>query len=302
MKKKIWFSMFAAGLFLLAACNNTTGQMVMPTEAVATGTPGPTEAVLTEHPATLTPTAEPTEQPGTVPTPTEKPDAIPTLTEIPATPTKAPDPAETSAPTEPPAVVPTEEPTTGPTESPAPTAEPTPSPTAEPTLEPTVAPTEVPEPTVNPESLVAKGWQKTISIDEAYAIIFPELFRDAYVSKTDRELLLGYTSAEDAEIGFYINYIMKQTLEEALAELEAEGGFVLRQLPENGMVYYRLHIEDRIWQGVFVEEQYTAELLGAGFSEGTQTTGIMNVTFSYPADREEEYQKEEYSYYVVPLS
>lgn len=146
---------------------------------------------------------------------------------------------------------------------------------------------------------MANGWQKTVSIDGNYTIVFPELFRESEVSKTDRELISEFTCDEDTEITFSVGYIMMQTLEETVQEILAAGGIMVEERPEEQRVTYRWQTENKIYNGIFVEVQYPQYLLGNVFGEEEWITGVMQIVFSYPADQQEKYETEQYSYHVV---
>lgn len=113
--------------------------------------------------------------------------------------------------------------------------------------------------------------------------------------------MIAYTCPEDEEIGFFISYNMMQTLEESMEEVLQEGGIIVEESTEEGLATYLLLINGQKYQGVLMEGQYSKTLLGTGFGEEEWINGIMNITFAYPEDREQNYQTEQYSYYVVPL-
>ena len=286
-KKTILWGILTAVLLLLVACEPKT-------VAQPTGVPKqPTPTIQSVSP-TEKPVAEVTTMPiATLPGESPRPTVVITITPEPEvtivpTVTAAVLPTTFSTPTpEPtiPPVSPTEVPEVSLTETPVPTA----------TLTPTVTPT----PTINPEPLVTKGWQKNVSMDERYAIVFPELFRDSYVVKTDRELFLGYTSKEDTEILFAICYTMKQTLEEAVEEIVLADGIICEKKEEERRVHYQFQKDGIMYCGILVENPYSGDLLGDAFGEEESITGVMEVMFSYPAERAAEYETEEYSFYVV---
>ena len=293
MKKFIGWIIILAGLLLLASCNpkNNEGPLEMPKSPY---TPTPIEV------PTCTPSAEPTQAAVMVSTATPIPTETPVPTKVESSPTPSPEPTATPVPTE---AEPSPTPSPEPTATPVPTeAEPSPTPTLEPI--PTVTPNVTPEPTatptpvMNPELLVLSGWQKSLSFDEKYIIIFPDVFNDSTLVKTEKSLEIGYTSSEDKEIGFTINYALNCTLKEAVEELLTAGSLIEIDQEEK-RVFYLLYIEGKIHQGVLLEEQYAKELLGPSFGEEEFITGVMKVCFSYPDDRSEEYRTEQYNYYVI---
>ena len=143
------------------------------------------------------------------------------------------------------------------------------------------------------------GWQKTVSIDEAYTIVFPELYRSSEISRTDRELIITYLDKEDPEIKFLVQYRMNHALEETQEEILQAGGEITEQIAPERRISYLLRKEDVLYQGILLEAQYSKQLLGEVFGEEEWVTGIMNVVFACPAERSTEYQTEQYSFYVV---
>lgn len=119
------------------------------------------------------------------------------------------------------------------------------------------------------------------------------------MTKTDREINVGYLCLEDAEIGFTIRYKMQQTLEETMEEISLEDGIIIEQFPEERKAYYYLIVKDKMYQGILQEGQYSQALLGTVFGKEEWITGVMNVMFYYPIDRSEEYDTEKYRYYVI---
>lgn len=242
----------------------------------------PTPTVETDEPV-LKPTEEPVPEPSITPTvapvieatPTESGESMPTLS-----PTSAPEPTETPLPT----VA-----ELSPTSTPVPTETPV----------PTVAPVPTVTPTVNPEWLVMNGWQKTLSFDEKYTIIFPEIFRDSSLSRTDNKLELGYSSPEEETVEFIISYRMNQTLEAAVDEILTAGGIIEEKIPEENRVSYLLYVDGRMHRGVLVEEQYATALLGTTFGEEEFVVGVMNVVFCHQEDFSGTTWSEEYEYYVI---
>lgn len=283
-KNRVCLKLMIAGLLLLAACGSYQ-------QAVPTGVPEEpqlTEEAITPTIALISPT------PAEVPTvePTNSMMATPTV-ELTETPIIGPTETSTATPTIGPTKTPTATPTAELTE--APTATPTEAPTATPT--PTATPIPTATPTINPEPFVTNGWQKTVSIDEQYAIVFPERFRDTYVTKTDRELTLTYLCTEQPEIEFVICYRMQQTLEQTVEDLLLAGGSILEYREEEYRVQYQLPTEEMMYCGILTENPYSDELLG--FGEEELIRGVMEVVFSYPISQAEEYETETYSFYVV---
>lgn len=287
MKKKILlWSILTAGLLFLAACEPKT--VIEPTK------------VPEWEPPTLA------EQPQETPEVSPTSEVLPTITEALVT------PVETIQPTSIPTMSPTPEPVPTrmpelsptplpelPTSTPTPTAVPTEPPTNTPTPTATPTPTVTPTPTINPEPLVTRGWQKTVSMEEEYAIVFPEIFRNSTVLKTEKELLLEYMCEEDEDIKFSICYSMKQKLIEAVEEILLADGIIENMSEAELRVQYRLQKDGRIYCGILLENFYSKELLGNSFGDEEQITGVMEVVFSYPADRAEEYEAENYRFYVV---
>lgn len=319
MKKNISRIIIVAGLLLLSSCKSqdkvgpieqaespfTPTPIVVPTctpaeEPTQAVTPSPTVtlASITEIPE---PTEEPVLKPTTSPAPTLNPSPTPTEA---VTPTEEIMPTESavSTPEASSALTATPVPTVavpGPTEPASPVQTEIPTPTETPVPTATPLPTATPTPAINPELLVTNGWQKTTSFDEKYFIIFPERFRNSYLSKTEEELELKFTCPEDEAIEFYILYTMNYTLEEAVEEFSAAGGIIKERNLEEKRISYLLYKDGRMHRGVLLEEQYARELLGSTFGEEEFITGVMNVIFTCPNDRVEEYSAETYNFYII---
>ncbi len=302
MKKKI-IGIIAAGLLLFASCGTNAG--TGPVRVVENGNT-PTPIVV----PTCTPTASPTPDPSKLPTVTEA--AEPTNVPQPSpagTVAPSPEPTVMVSPTREPAVTSVPEPTITLTPSPEPTTAPepeltvtpTPEPTAVPSPEPTVTPLPSPTPTpaIDPGPLINRGWQKTVSIDGEYNIIFPELFRGCRVTKTDRVLRIDYLCEENSAINFLVSYELQLTLEEAADEILEAGGILLESLPEKNRMTFRWQQDGRLHRGVLIEAKYPQALLGTSFGEEEWITGVMQIVFSYPADRYTDYETARYNYYIM---
>lgn len=289
MKKMMMGIMITAGLLVLVSCGPKEG--IGPVE-LPENQNTPTPIIV----PTCTPTATPTPDPAVVPkvTPTE---AVKSSVTPSPEPTATPSPEPTATPTPEPTATPSPKPTATPT--PKPTATPSPKPTATPSPEPTATPTPSPTPTVNPEPLVTNGWQKTISIDEKYTVVFPELFRDSYVSKTDRDMDVIFTNEQHENVAFVIGYKMLQSMDEILENLGLLGELSVTRLPEQKRAVYVLKTEEKIYRGILLESQYAQELLGTSFGEEEWISGVMQVVFSYPVDSSQEYETLTYGYYII---
>lgn len=143
------------------------------------------------------------------------------------------------------------------------------------------------------------GWQKTVSVDEKYCIVFPELFRDSKLSKTDRELSNVFSCAEDTDIEFKIVYTMLQTKEYFIYDILAAGGVVIEDRPSEGRTTCLWQSGNRMYCEILIDEQYPQFLLGDAFGEEESIAGVMRVVFSYPADKRELYEAEQYRFYVI---
>lgn len=309
MKKIVMSTIVLAGLLLLASCG--------PEENV-----GPIE--LTPPFYTPTPIVVPTCTPAV----TEIPTVVPIVTEA-AKPTATPEPlievTVTPEPTIEPTATPepTSEPTIEPTATPEPTPEPTlelvvtPEPTPEPMIEPTATPEPTPEPeaeatitslptaTPSPESdvdparLVNNGWQKTISITEAHEIIFPDVFRESTVKKTNQSLEITYTCKENTEIAFFVIYRMQTNTEEVIAEMQMMEGTAFTGTLGTDRVTYLWEKEGVLYGGVLLEEQFERAVLGNVFGEAEWIDGVIQVVFTYPANSRTEYETADYGYYII---
>lgn len=278
MKKIIMGFFMTAGLCLFASCGH--GATVEPTPIPVNKT-SPTPIIVPTCTPTVTPTPDPALVPKVTPTKKVEPSATPT-------PEVTPSPTETPVPTA------TATPTPSPIETPVPTKVPEPTPTEVPTPTEAPSPTPTPTPVIEPEQLLANGWQMARSIDDAFELYFPAVFTGSYLSKTDRELIIGYTCPEKPDIEFRIAYVMNQTLQEAAGELAlTEDSFV------DGKMSYELVKDAKVYRGVMIEAHYAKELLGTSFEGEDQITGVMKVEFIYPEAVSEEYQKEAYSFYII---
>ena len=271
MKKK-WIWMMLLTSLLFASCRqeipeNTPGSTITPTGCEApTCTPAET------------PEAELPLGPSVVPTVTEVPvvETVPTPTQIPE-PTDVPEPTEAPEPTG--EVLPTAEPTVIPEQPELPSPSPSPVP--------------------NAELLVNHGWQRAISIDENYEILFPELFLGSSLEKTDRELTVFYTAPSDDGVSFKISYHMQTTLDEFLsASLLTENAVAYDNTEENRVSAVRQE-SGTLCRGILIESRYAKTLLGNAFAGEEWIPGVMEVTFSYPSEQKQLYETAEYEFYVI---
>lgn len=302
MQKRITGIIMAVGLLLFASCGPKTDIPVKPTDGdvVPTATEIPTCTPKATEPPTVTSVPTPTiteaAKVTVVPSPVLKPTAAPEPTKAPTpVPTEPVQPTATPEPTE------TPEPTAALTESPVPTEEPEPTRLPEVTPTEPVQPTATPSPTpaVNPETLVNYGWQKTVSIDEKYGIVFPEVFRESVVIKDDRELCVQYTCPEEAGIELRIVYLMQQSLEEVENTILSADGTILEGSLAERKVVLEWKENGFVYRGTFSEEQYDRTLLGASFGEAEQIVGVMQVIFAYPEERRAEFEAAEFNYYII---
>jgi len=290
-KKKICCSALLSGILLFAACETQTvinpphvDVTVNVTEAGITQQPEctPTISVVEEMPeATLLPTTLPEVTPEPVLTEAPVVTPVPVLTKVP----EATKPVFTLTPV--PTFVQEEQVTL------------TVTPTMTPTATPTPVPTLIPTPSIDPQLIVNNGWQKAISPDEKYSIVFPDLFRDSYVSKSERELFLGYSSEEDKEIEFGIYYKMKKSIQKEIDIILSQGGSTTQYAADDTGVFYRFEKSGRVYRGILLEIRYSKELLGNAFGEEEWINGVMEVVFSYPESMSEVYETENYNFYVV---
>ncbi len=136
------------------------------------------------------------------------------------------------------------------------------------------------------------------SIEEGYQIIFPDLFRESVVEKTDTVLELRYTCVEEAEIEFQVIYNMQRTLKEVMQDFPEIEDILLEGSLEEKQMRCQWQKDGRIYLCFLAEEQYPQELLGKTFGE-EWITGVMQVVFSYPADDKTKYETLKYEYYVI---
>lgn len=273
MKKKWIGVMLIAGL-LFASCRqevpgNTPGTTVEPTAyELPTG--------IWEEPSDAEHVLEPTPGPETTENPS--PSVVPT-------PTQGPEPTETPEPTEVPASTGEADPTTAPAEETDPSG----------FLQPS------PSPIPDTETLVYHGWQRAISIDEAYEIIFPERFCGSSLEKTDRELTVIYTDPSDERVIFRISYWMQTTLEDFLARMSLPESALVYDGTEENRVNGVWQIEGTMYRGSLIETRYAKELLGSSFEGEEWIPGVMEVVFSYPQEQQQDYETAEYDFYVMNL-
>jgi len=286
MKKMISGIMMTAGLLLFVSCGpmvdaepikpiggaTTPTIIVVPTctpEAVldpsATSVPQPTVTKAADNAVTLTPVPEPAEEPSVTPTVGIKP-------------TDMPQPTDAIKPTE------------------APELTLVPTITPEPVETPQV--TLTPAPFIDVNMLIDSGWQKTISIDEKYTIVFPGLFRESVVTKEDKDLITKYTCAEENDIEFRIAYLLQQTLEDVENAILSEGGTILEGSLAEKRVVLEWQEAGMVYRIALHEEQYSQNLLGFAFGEEEWITGVMQVVFIYPEEHRANFETTEYSYYI----
>ena len=305
MKKGIWSITAVMVLLLLTACGQkdktSVHSTVIPTVTQeSTDVPGVTQTIPptlgVEPTATIVPSQDPTLEPTATIMPSQDPTLEPTATIVPSqnptsepTATTVPSQNPTSEPTA--TTVPSQDPTSEPTATIAPTQEPTPEPTV--TLRP------VPTPAMNPNSLITNGWQKMISIDGKYKIIFPELYKESVITKTDRELEISYSCKENKDISLTIGYAMQQTRETFIDEILSVGGIVAEEYPAKKKTACVWQLENKKYFAIFVDEEYSRELLGPVFGDEEQVPGVMYAAFSYPADQCDIYETEQYNFYII---
>lgn len=142
------------------------------------------------------------------------------------------------------------------------------------------------------------GWQKTRSIEDSFILIFPDLFRDSYLQKTEQTLKIGYTAPENPDVEFQVTYWMQQTLAEAEEKVLQAGGKLQQEAAENRIAYDFVQ-DAKLHQGFLYETQFSEELLGSAFGEEEPIIGVMWVELVYPESMAEEYQQEQYRFYVI---
>jgi len=274
MKKKwIWIILIAGLLF--ASCRQIENPPVEPGTTIA-----PTGCEF--------PTCTPGESAEAEPT--LGPTVIPAVTEIPDTPV-VPTPTQ--------ALVPTDMPE--PSNAPEPTgeAETTAVPTEEP--EQSEFPLPSPSPVPDAELLVNNGWQRAISIDDTYEILFPDLFRGSSLEKSDRELTVYYTDPSDERVAFRITYRMQSSMEECLAALSVPENSLFRDEPEENRVSGIWQEEETVYRAILTESRYSKALLGNAFEGEEWIPGVMEVVCSYPQELQLQYETAEYNFYVINL-
>lgn len=261
------------------------------TEPLGTATPEPTPTVPEVKPE-VTPVVSPEPTPSPVLTPTPEivatPQPTPTAELTPELqPTKEPEPTKELT------LAPTPEPTPSKKPSPEPTKKVSPTPTKEAELIPTPEPT----PAIDPLPLVHVGWQNVLDITMDHYIIFPECFDGSEIEQKDFRLAFLYTSSTDENVKFSIAYTIGQTYEEAVEEVYAWGGVVEGHSPEGKSFSYIIEKDGMVFYGWAMEESYRKELLGEGYQD-KETPGTMRVELSYPILLREQYETEEFRYYI----
>lgn len=261
------------------------------TKPLGTVTPKPEPTVSEVKPeATGTPMASPAPTPSPAFTPTPEVVATPQPTAEPTPelqPTKEPEPAKEITPTSKPEPAPTKRP------SPEPTKKVSPAPTKEAGLSPTPEPT----PTIDPLPLVHAGWQNVLDITMDHYIVFPECFDGSAIEQKDSELAFLYTSSADENVKFSITYTIGQTYEEAAEEIYAQGGVIEGPSLGEKSFSYIIEKDDMVFYGWIMEEFYKKELLGEEYQD-KETPGTMRVELCYPILLREQYETEEFRYYI----
>ena len=312
MKKRIWSITAVIVLLLLAACGQKDKNSVISGEGQKMPTPterpvGTPMADISQVP-NVQPTVTPTVSPEQMAVPGITQTIVPTLS-IEPTAVLVPSGELTSAPTA--SASPTVEPSVEPTVSMPPTPEPTitklPVPTATliPSVEPIETPTPtvtqspVPTPTINPNPLITHGWQKMISVDEKYKIIFPEIYKESVVRKTNTELEISYSCMENTDISLTMGYTMLQKREYFVYEILSVGGTIIEECPSEKRTTCVWQLENKKYLATFIDEEYAGDLLGSAFGDAEWVPGVMHVVFSYPADKIDIYETEPYYFYIV---
>lgn len=219
-------------------------------------------------------------------------------------------PVPTPEPTKEPPVFVTPEPTKE--AAPSPTKEPTPVPTRQATPAPTEGaepfPTKAPEetdlpiltPTINPLPFVHAGWQNVLDITMDHYIVFPECFDCSVTEQENSVLAFVYTSSTDENVRFSVVYTIGQAYREAAEEIYMRGGVTEEHLPDGKSFSYVTEEEDIVFRGWVIEEYYNEELLGEEY-QNKEIPGTMRIEFSYPISLREQYETEEFRYYVVQI-
>ena len=131
-------------------------------------------------------------------------------------------------------------------------------------------------------------------------IVFPECFDCSAIERENSTISFLYTSSMDENIKFSVIYHIGQAYQDAIEELYMRGGVIEEHLPEEKSFSYVIEEGDAVFYGLVIEEYYNEELLGEEY-QNREITGIMRVEFSYPILLREQYETEEFRYYVVRI-
>ena len=164
---------------------------------------------------------------------------------------------------------------------------------------PTVTPSPIPTPTINPNPLVTNGWQKMISVDGKYKIIFPEIYKESVVRKNSTELEISYSCENNTDISLTMGYTMLQKRECFVYEILAVGGTIIEERPSEKRTTCTWQLGNKKYLVTFIDEEYARDLLGSVFGDEEWIPGVMHVMFSYPADKRDVYETEPYCFYIV---
>ena len=92
---------------------------------------------------------------------------------------------------------------------------------------------------------------------------------------------------------------MQQKKQEMVYDILATNGLILEERPKEQRINCLWLNGNRMYHEILIDAQYPQSLLGTVFFEEEWVDGVMQVVFSYPAERRELYETELYSFYVV---
>lgn len=299
--KKRYKNILLCGCILIAmtvfwsACTEKEGTPVL-SEVTPTVTVTTTPTLPPVSTQVVTPTIKPTKEPEN----TKKPTLTPTgelqqhITPIVGvTVTMSPTPIPTSTPK------PTVTPTTKPVLTVTPTVIPTPTNVIEPDVTPTITPvltviptitpiqTVTPTPTVDPLSLVYAGWQQTEDLSGTRSLVFPELYDTVNLLQDKDYFTYVYTASKHPELVLEMSFYTEEDItvwKKKIAEQYPD----VKIKAQMGEVAYYTEEGDIFAAGVLYEYDYKS--LGV--------SGVMRIENRYPKQFREEYQKEQYAWYV----
>ena len=139
-----------------------------------------------------------------------------------------------------------------------------------------------------------EGWQRVFDISERYCIVFPETFSTGEVIATEEMVVFRYQSDVFADVLFEIRYYLTDTFDMLTDELGIESE-MWEIFDYDGISFgYIRRSEQNCYRGIVLE-------YGSGETEKQREWNTLQVEFIYPAEKKEQYETEEFQYYITRI-